>query len=72
VRSLIIQEAADWFVANRAGLAAAERRHFATWLRASPAHVQEYLGLAALARDLPAACVDIGRLRRRICRRGTR
>jgi len=58
VRSLIAQEAAEWFVANRAGLAAGERDSFAAWLRASPLHVEEYLGLAAVARDLREACAD--------------
>jgi transmembrane sensor len=56
VRSLIAQEAADWFVANRAGLAAKERQSFTAWLRASPVHVEEYLALSVIARDLRAAC----------------
>jgi transmembrane sensor len=56
VRSLIAQEAADWFVANRAGLTANERNGFAAWLRASPVHVEEYLALSVIARDLRAAC----------------
>jgi transmembrane sensor len=58
VRELIAQEAADWFVANRAGLGAKEREHFSAWLRASPVHVEEYLGVAGIARDLRAACAD--------------
>jgi len=56
VRSLITQQAADWFVANRAGLGVRERDLFAGWLKASPVHVEEYLALAVLARDLRAAC----------------
>lgn len=56
VRSLIAQEAADWFVANRAGLTANERNGFAAWLRASPVHVEEYLALSVIARDLREAC----------------
>jgi len=56
VRSLIAQEAADWFVANRAGLAAQERQSFTAWLQASPVHVEEYLALSVIARDLRAAC----------------
>jgi transmembrane sensor len=56
VRSLITQEAADWFVANRAGLTAHERNGFAAWLRASPVHVEEYLALSVIARDLRRAC----------------
>ena len=52
---LIAQEAADWFVANRMGLAGRERSAFAAWLKASPVHVEEYLAISVIARDLPAA-----------------
>jgi transmembrane sensor len=58
VRNLIAQQAADWFVANRAELSAPEREEFAAWLKASPVHVEEYLGLAAIARDLREACAE--------------
>jgi len=58
VRRLIAQEAADWFVANRGGLSAKERSGFATWLRASPVHLEEYLALSVIARDLREACRD--------------
>ena len=56
VRDLITQQAADWFVANRAPLSAQERDAFSAWLRASPIHVEEYLGVAVTARDLKEAC----------------
>jgi transmembrane sensor len=56
VRELITEQAADWFVANRAGLTERDRADFAAWLRASPAHVEEYLSIATLSRDLRAAC----------------
>jgi transmembrane sensor len=56
VRSLIAQEAADWFVANRAGLTVREQQSFAAWLKASPVHVEEYLAVSVIARDLRAAC----------------
>jgi ferric-dicitrate binding protein FerR (iron transport regulator) len=56
VRDLIGQEAADWFVANRTNLTAAERHDFATWLKTSPVHVEEYLLISGIARDLHAAC----------------
>jgi transmembrane sensor len=56
VRSLIAQDAADWFVASRAGLTADERNGFATWLKASPVHVEEYLALEVIGRDLREAC----------------
>jgi len=55
VRELIMQQSADWFVANRAGLSEREREAFATWLKASPVHVEEYLALAGIDRDLRAA-----------------
>ena len=58
VRNLIAQEAADWFVANRAGLTVKERHTFATWINASPLHVEEYLALSAIACDLREACED--------------
>ena len=60
VRGLIAEQAADWFIENRAGLDAEQRREFATWLKTSPVHVEEYLALSALAQDLPAACEPIG------------
>ena len=55
VRSLIAQEAADWFVANRAGLTVNERNGFAVWLKASPVHVEEYLAVSVIAHDLREA-----------------
>ena len=58
VRGLITQEAADWFVANRAGLTTEESHTFAAWLKASPVHVEEYLTLSVIARDLRQACED--------------
>jgi len=48
-------EAAEWYVANRAGLDATQRVTFARWLKFSPANVKEYLAIAALAGDLRAA-----------------
>jgi transmembrane sensor len=59
VRASIAQQAGEWFAMHRAApLDAAERRAFADWIRASPAHVEEYLGVALVARDLPAAAND--------------
>ena len=44
---------------NEAGtLDASERAAFVAWLKASPLHVQEYLGIALVARDLPIAADD--------------
>jgi len=56
VRGLIAQDAADWFVASRAGLTAEERNGFVSWLKASPLHVEEYLALEVIGRDLREAC----------------
>jgi transmembrane sensor len=58
VRGLIAQDAADWFVANRAGLGARERQAFSDWLKASPVNVEEYLAFAVIARDLREVCRD--------------
>jgi transmembrane sensor len=58
IRTLLAEEAADWFVANRAGLGTDESARFAAWLKASPTNVEEYLGVAQVARDLRKACAD--------------
>lgn len=58
VRELIAQEAADWFLANREGLDAAHRATFAEWLKTSRVHIEEYLNIASIARDLHDACND--------------
>lgn len=55
VRRLVAQQAADWYVACQEGLDAVQAADFASWLRASPLHVHEYLALAQLAGDLRAA-----------------
>jgi transmembrane sensor len=56
VRSVITAQASEWFVASDAGpLAGEQAAGFIAWLQASPVHVEEFLGVAATARDLPAA-----------------
>lgn len=55
LRGIIGQQAADWFVANRAGLSARERMEFDAWLKTSRVHVEEYLALMAMTRDLRMA-----------------
>jgi transmembrane sensor len=58
-REVIADEAAVWFVENRSGpLDRNARAAFIAWLRASPVHVEEYLGIAAVAHDLPAVAGD--------------
>jgi transmembrane sensor len=59
VYDLVTQQAADWLVANRVDLSARERESFAAWLKVSPVHVEEYLGVAAVARDLRDACAHL-------------
>src|SRR5215469_11054598 len=52
----IAGQAAEWFVANREGtMDPVQRATFAAWLKSSPMHVEEYLGIARLASDLRAA-----------------
>ena len=59
VRSAVAQQAGTWFIANQSGsLEQAERAAFVAWLKASPIHVEEYLGVALVAHDLPAAAED--------------
>jgi len=56
VRAAVAQQAGTWFIANQSGsLEQAERAAFVAWLKASPIHVEEYLGVALIAHDLPAA-----------------
>jgi transmembrane sensor len=58
VRELIGQEAAEWFVINRGAVTAKERHDFADWVRTSPVHVEEYLAISLVGRDLHAACAN--------------
>jgi transmembrane sensor len=56
IRAAIAQQAAEWFIANQAGsLAEEDGAAFLAWLKASPVHVSEYLGVARIAHHLPAA-----------------
>jgi transmembrane sensor len=60
VRATIAEQADAWFVENRGGpLDGETRANFIAWLRASPVHVQEYLAIAVLARNLPSAATDV-------------
>ena len=59
IRSAITQVAADWYAAHRSGpLPEADRAAFLAWLKASPIHIEEYLGVAALDRTLKSAMDD--------------
>jgi transmembrane sensor len=57
MRAAIAEQAAEWFVANDEGpLDEQESAALTAWLRSSPIHVEEFLRVAAVARDLGAAC----------------
>ena len=59
IRAAIAQQAAEWFIAHQSGtLDEEESAAFLAWLKASPVHVREYLGVARVARHLPAATGD--------------
>ena len=58
-RSAIAEQASEWFVANAEGpLDAREAAALAAWFRESPAHIEEFLGVSAVARDLRLVCTD--------------
>ena len=58
IRLAIAEQAAEWFVAHRTGAPnEAERAAFAEWLKTSPAHVDEYLRMAAISRELRDAAL---------------
>lgn len=59
VRAAIAEQAAEWLVANDEGpLGTRESAALAAWLKASPVHVEEFLGVSVIARDLRAADTD--------------
>src|SRR6516162_4510680 len=59
VRAVIAEQAGEWFVTNDEGpLATEDSAALVAWLKASPAHVEEFLGVSVVARDLREACAD--------------
>jgi transmembrane sensor len=59
VLARIAEQASAWFVANDENpLLAEESAAFVAWLKASPIHVEEFLAVAAIARDLHAYPAD--------------
>jgi transmembrane sensor len=53
VRAAIAEQAGEWFVANDEGaLNARESIALVDWLKTSPVHVEEFLGVSVIARDL--------------------
>ena len=56
IRAAIARQAGEWLIANQAdALTAEEGKAFLTWLRTSPLHVREYLGVARIAHHMPRA-----------------
>jgi transmembrane sensor len=55
VADLITEQAAHWYVANRAGLSAEERQEFSDWLKSAPLHIEEYLAISVMSGDLAKA-----------------
>jgi transmembrane sensor len=56
VRAAIAEQAGEWFVANDEGpLDARDSAALGAWLKASPVHIEEFLGVSAIARDLNEA-----------------
>ncbi|HLW25459.1 MAG TPA: FecR domain-containing protein [Steroidobacteraceae bacterium] len=59
LRAAIAEQAGEWFVANDEGpLDAHDSAALAGWLKTSPVHVEEFLGVSTIARDLKAARTD--------------
>ena len=59
VRTAIAEQAADWLVANDEGsLDARQAAALAAWLKASPIHIEEFLRVSVIARDLREARTD--------------
>jgi transmembrane sensor len=59
VRAAIAEQAGEWFVTNHdAGLDAGDAAALAAWLKTSPVHIEEFLGVSSIARDLKALRTD--------------
>src|ERR1700686_5024702 len=58
IRAAIAEQAGEWMVANEVGLDERDAAALTAWLKTSPVHVEEFLGVAAIARDLKDARTD--------------
>jgi transmembrane sensor len=59
VRAAIAEQAAEWFAVNDEGpLDARDSAALAAWLKTSPVHIEEFLGVSTIARDLKEARTD--------------
>src|ERR1700683_2432419 len=56
VRDAIAEQAGEWHAVNDEGpLDARDSAALAAWLKTSPVHIEEFLGVSAIARDLREA-----------------
>jgi transmembrane sensor len=59
VRAVIAEQAGEWFVANdERPLDPPDSEVLAAWLKTSPVHIEEFLGVSVIARDLREASAD--------------
>ncbi len=59
IRAAIADQAGEWFVASDEGpLDARDSAALAAWFKTSPIHIEEFLGVSAIARDLKEAGTD--------------
>jgi len=59
IRAAIAEQAGDWFVKNDEGpLDERDAEALAAWLKTSPVHIEEFLGVSAVASDLKQARTD--------------
>ena len=59
IRAAIAEQAGEWFVANEEGpMDARDSAALAAWFRTSPVHIEEFLGVSVVARDLNEARTD--------------
>ncbi len=59
IRTAIAEQAGEWFVANDEGpLDALDSAALAAWLKTSPVHIEEFLAVSTIARDLKEARTD--------------
>ena len=59
IRAAIAEQAGEWFVANdERPLDAQDSAALAAWLKTSPVHIEEFLGVSTIARDLKEASTD--------------
>jgi transmembrane sensor len=59
IRAAIAEQASEWFVAAEEGpMDARDSATLAAWFRASPVHIEEFLGVSLVARDLKEARTD--------------